>query len=67
MKREQMPNLLDEILSDKITEVTDMPACSAIEVSRIPKKLPCQEESAKADIDLSYVSIQRQPMIQNEI
>lgn len=51
-----MPELLKGIKSEQITEVTEMPASTNIEVSRIPTLLPIQKKSTKTNINLNYVS-----------
>lgn len=56
-ERKPLPGLLEDITSGKKVDVTDMPACLKLEISRIPSPLSFQRESKKENIDLDYVSV----------
>lgn len=56
VERKPLPGLLEDITLGKKVDVTDMPACHKLDISRIPSPLPFQRESKKENIDLDYVS-----------
>lgn len=59
VKREQNDDLLDDIKAERITEVTDLPPCKKIDVSRIPPTLPFQKNvNSTADVDKVSASFQ---------
>lgn len=43
MKREQNDDLLDDIKAERVTEVTELPLCKDVDISRIPPTLPFQK------------------------
>lgn len=57
MKRESIPNLLGDLKSEKVAEVTAMPACESIEFPRTPSLLSFQKKGQEVEVDLNYVSI----------
>lgn len=57
MKRDSIPNLLEDLKSEKVTEVTAMPAHESVEFARTPSLLPFQKKGQQVEVDLNYVSI----------
>lgn len=57
MKRESIPNLLGDLKSEKVTEVSAMPACESVAFPRAQSLLSFQKKGPQVDMDLHYVSI----------
>lgn len=57
LKRESIPNLLQDLKSEKVTEVTAMPAHECVEFARTPSWLPFKKKGQQVEVDLTYVSI----------
>lgn len=57
-KREENDELLEQIKSNKVTDVTEMPACKKVEISRIPSPLPFQAASIKNKFEIDFVSVE---------
>lgn len=52
VKREHNDDLLDDIKSNRVTEVTDLPPSNDVDISRIPSPLPFQKNiNSTEDVD----------------
>lgn len=52
VKREQNDDLLDDIKAERVTEVTDLPPCKKVDISRIPPTLSFQKNiNSTTDVD----------------
>ncbi|XP_031629037.1 protein lin-37 homolog [Contarinia nasturtii] len=55
VKREENDDLLEDIKAERITEISDLPPCKDVDISRIPLPLPFQKNSnSTEDVDRGF-------------